>query len=58
MIKKSYTTTNDVGTPTDEDMLLINEHTLKKLEKDDVFTFGVVLCDNDIDRDFDRLLLY
>ena len=54
MIKKSYTTTNDVGIPTDEDMLLINEHTLKKLEKDDVFTFSVVLCDNDIDRDFER----
>ena len=54
MIKKSYTTTNDIGIPTDEDMLLINEHTHKKLEKEDVFTFSVVLCDNDIDRDFER----
>ncbi len=54
MIKKSYSTTNEVGVPTDEDMLLINEHTLKTLEKEDVFTFSVILCDNDIDRDFER----
>lgn len=54
MINKSYSTTNEIGIPTDEDMLLINEHTLKKLEKEDVFTFSVVLCDNDIDRDFER----
>ena len=54
MIEKSYSTTNEVGVPTDEDMLLINEHTLKKLGKEDVFTFSVVLCDNDIDRDFER----
>ena len=54
MINKSYSTTNEIGIPTDEDMLLINEHTLKKLEKEDVFTFSVVLCDNDNDRDFER----
>ncbi len=54
MINKSYSTTNEIGIPTDGDMLLINEHTLKKLEKEDVFTFSVVLCDNDIDRDFER----
>ncbi|MBR5246300.1 MAG: hypothetical protein IKV25_02885 [Clostridia bacterium] len=54
MIKKSYSTSNEVGLPTDDDMLLINQHTLKKLEKEDVFTFSVILCDNDIDRDFER----
>ena len=54
MIKKSYTTSNEVGVPSDGDMLLINQHTLKKLEKEDVFTFSVNLCDNDIDRDFER----
>ncbi len=54
MIKKSYTTSDKVGIPTDEDMLLINEHTLKKLEKEEVFCFSVILCDNDIDRDFER----
>lgn len=54
MINKSYSTTNEIGIPTDGDMLLINEHTLKKLEREDVFTFSVVLCDNDIDRDFER----
>lgn len=54
MIEKSYSSTNEIGVPTDDDMLLINEHTLKKLTKDDVFCFSVILCDNDIDRDFER----
>ncbi len=54
MITKSYETKNQIGIPTDEDMALINEYTLKELAKDDVFTFTVILCDNDIDRDFER----
>ena len=51
---KSYQSKNEIGMPTDEDMKLINEHTLKTLTKDDVFCFSVILCDNDIDRDFER----
>ncbi len=54
MIKKSYATSNDVGIPTDEDMSLINNYALKTLTKDEVFCFSVILCDNDIDRDFER----
>ncbi len=54
MIIKSHNAENQIGVPTDEDMLLINKHTLKELTKDDVFTFSVILCDNDIDRDFER----
>lgn len=51
---KCYSSKNEIGVPTDEDMKLINEHTLKSLTKDDVFCFSVILCDNDIDRDFER----
>lgn len=54
MIKKNYTTENQVGVATDEDMKLINNYSLKELNKDDVFCFTVTLCDNDIDRDFER----
>lgn len=51
---KCYQSKNEIGIPSDEDMKLINEHTLKTLTKDDVFCFSVILCDNDIDRDFER----
>ena len=51
---KCYQSKNEIGMPTDVDMKLINEHTLKALTKDDVFCFSVILCDNDIDRDFER----
>ena len=51
---KCYQSKNEIGMPTDEDMTLINKHTLKPLTKDDVFCFSVILCDNDIDRDFER----
>lgn len=51
---KYYKSKNEIGVPSDEDMALINMHTLKTLTKDDVFTFSVILCDNDIDRDFER----
>ena len=36
------------------DLELINRLTVKKLSADDIFTFSVVLCDNEIDRDFER----
>ncbi len=35
----------------DEELELINKYTRKNLTQDDVYTFSVVLCDNDIDRD-------
>ncbi len=54
MITKSYSVVNEVGVPSDEDMQLINKHTLKQLAKDDVFSFSIILCDNDIDRDYER----
>lgn len=40
-------------TVTAEDLVLINQYSRKTLTQDDVYTFSVVLCDNDIDRDFE-----
>lgn len=37
-----------------EDLKLINGYTRRELTENDVYTFSVVLCDNDIDRDFER----
>ena len=54
MLKKSISTANAINLPSDEDMMLINNLTLKELQKEEVFTFSVILCDNDIDRDFER----
>lgn len=54
MLKKSISTANAINLPSNEDMSLINNFALKELKKDEVFTFSVILCDNDIDRDFER----
>ncbi len=54
MICKSFKALNEIGTPTAEDMSLINGFALKTLKPEDVFCFSVILCDNDIDRDFER----
>ncbi len=37
-----------------EDLLLINKYTRRELSAQEVYVFSVVLCDNDIDRDFER----
>ncbi len=54
MINKCYASTNSVGLPSEADMELINKFSLKPLTADDVFVFSLNLCDNDIDRDFER----
>lgn len=41
-------------TATDDEMKLINKFTLEPLEKEQVYTFEVIACDNEIDRDFER----
>ncbi|MCH5299575.1 MAG: hypothetical protein J1E96_07425 [Ruminococcus sp.] len=38
----------------DGELELINQYTRRELCTEDVFVFSVVLCDNDIDRDFER----
>ena len=39
---------------TDEELKAINRFTVKELKADEVYTFNVILCDNEIDRDFER----
>lgn len=43
-----------VGTPTKEQLEKINKFTRRSLTPDEVYVFSVVLCDNEIDRDFER----
>ncbi len=38
----------------ENDLQLINQYTRKDLKADEVYTFSVVLCDNDVDRDYER----
>ncbi len=40
--------------PTEAQLELINKFTKRPLSADEVYAFSVVLCDNDIDRDFER----
>ncbi len=39
---------------TEKDMELINKYSRRTLKEDEVYTFSVVLCDNDIDRDIEH----
>lgn len=38
----------------EQDLALINRYTRRELSADELYVFSVVLCDNDIDRDFER----
>lgn len=51
---KNYSSQNEVGTITDAELELINKYALRPMKKEELFTFSVILCDNDIDRDFER----
>ena len=44
-------------TVTDEDLKAINKYALTALTAEEVFTFSAVLCDNEIDRQFERFNL-
>jgi hypothetical protein len=50
LISEVSTAANDV-----KDIDLINKHTIVPLTEDDVFTFKIRLCDNEIDRVFDGM---
>ncbi len=39
---------------TEQDMELVNRFTRRAFAPDEVYIFSVVLCDNDVDRDFER----
>lgn len=51
---KKGTIIKSASAVTDEELQLINTYTRRTLSADEVYTFSVVLCDNDIDRDFER----
>ncbi|MBR3987857.1 MAG: hypothetical protein IKK10_00955 [Clostridia bacterium] len=40
--------------PTDEELELINKYTRREFKAEEVYVFSLTLCDNDIDRDFER----
>lgn len=42
------------GGTTEQDMERINRFTRREFTPDEVYVFSVVLCDNDVDRDFER----
>jgi len=42
------------GEVTEEELKAINKYTLEPLKAEEVFTFKAVLCDNEVDRDFER----
>ncbi len=39
---------------TDEELKLINKLTVKEMSADEIYTFNVILCDNEVDRDCER----
>ena len=43
-----------IGTPEADELALLNGLARRELGADEVYTFAVRLCDNDIDRDFER----
>lgn len=38
----------------DEDLALINTYTRRQMSRDELYCFSLVLCDNEIDRDFEQ----
>lgn len=38
---------------TDDELTLINKYSIASLKKEEIFTFKVAMCDNEIDRDFE-----
>lgn len=49
--------TLDAQEITEAELAAINKHTLEPLKAEDVFTFKAVLCDNEVDRSFERFSL-
>ena len=45
------------GSPTAEELEQINKHTRREMKPEEVYSFSVVLCDNDLDRDFEYFTL-
>lgn len=52
-MKVQKSTKIQANEPTDKDMTAINQLAMTEITKDDVFTFKAILCDSQIDRDFE-----
>lgn len=50
---KAMVSTKEVEDITTEDMTLINKHTRRELTADEVYIYPIVLCDNEVDRDYE-----
>ena len=44
-------------TASDEDLKKINQYTRRDFDADSLYVFTVTLCDNDIDRDYEKFSL-
>lgn len=53
-MNKDFLTQVTPAPPGGNDMEMINRYTRKTLCEDDVYIFHVLLCDNEVDRDFER----
>ena len=53
-MKKEKRLNEAVFSVTKSDIEKINSYSLKPLSEEEVFVFSVILCDNEIDRDFER----
>lgn len=51
-MREGYVTKS--STATENEMQAINQYTRREYKPDEVYTFSLVLCDNEIDRDFER----
>ena len=54
IIKSSIAGSPEADEPSDKDIELISRYTRKTPEKEKIYTFSVILCDNEIDRDGER----
>jgi len=55
-IKKAANISPGTGVPTAEELAEINKFTRRELAAEEVYTFSVVLCDNEIDRDCEQFV--
>lgn len=53
-MNKEFKTSISPCAVTGEDLQLINKLTVKELSAEEVYTFNVILCDNEVDRDCER----
>lgn len=53
LVTKSISLQNDI----EEDLKLISQFSRRKLKADEVYIFSLVLCDNEIDRDYERFTI-